>query len=33
MSGLHECPHCGYRFEDAVALERHLTEGTGCPEA
>lgn len=32
MPGLHECPHCHYRFEDAESLERHLNEGSGCPE-
>jgi uncharacterized C2H2 Zn-finger protein len=29
---MHRCPHCGYRFEDAVSLTRHLGEGRGCPE-
>lgn len=33
MPGLHECPHCHYRFEDATSLGRHLNEGNGCPEA
>jgi hypothetical protein len=33
MVGLHECPHCHYRFEDAVALAEHLEEGGGCDEA
>lgn len=33
MSGLHECPHCHYRFEDAESLRRHLDEGGGCPDA
>ncbi|HEY5785842.1 MAG TPA: C2H2-type zinc finger protein [Microlunatus sp.] len=31
--GLHECPHCHFRFEDAESLRRHLEEGDGCPEA
>lgn len=30
MPGLHECPHCHYRFEDRASLERHLADG--CPE-
>lgn len=30
---MHECPSCGYRFEDAEALRRHVEEGGGCPEA
>lgn len=29
MSGLHECPRCGYRFEDAQAVEAHLEACTG----
>jgi uncharacterized C2H2 Zn-finger protein len=29
---MHKCPHCGYRFEDAESLDRHLNEGQGCPE-
>jgi hypothetical protein len=33
MSGLNECPHCHYRFEDAESLRRHLDESQGCPEA
>lgn len=32
MAGLHECLYCGYGFEDDDALQRHLTEGFGCPE-
>lgn len=28
MSGLHQCPHCGYRFEDTESLEQH-----DCPDA
>ena len=28
MSGLHECPHCHYRYEDAQSLEDH-----DCPDA
>lgn len=31
--GLHECPHCHYKFEDAESLNRHLNEGGGCPDA
>jgi rubredoxin len=23
MAGQHECPHCGYRFEDAESLRVH----------
>lgn len=30
---MHECPHCGYRFEDEESLDRHLNEGSGCPDA
>ena len=30
MPGLHECPHCHYRFENKEALDAHLTDG--CPE-
>lgn len=29
---MHKCPYCGYRFEDAESLTRHLDEGRGCPE-
>jgi hypothetical protein len=29
---MNKCPHCGYRFETAEALHRHLEEGRGCPE-
>jgi hypothetical protein len=32
MPGLHECPDCHYRFEDAEALDRHVNEDAGCPE-
>jgi hypothetical protein len=32
MSGLHQCPYCHYRFEDAESLNLHL-EGRGCPES
>jgi len=32
MAGLHECPHCQYRFEDAESLDRHLNDMGGCPE-
>jgi len=32
LPGLHECPHCHYRFEDAESLDRHLNEDGGCPE-
>lgn len=28
MSGLHQCPSCGYRFEDAQSLADHEP----CPE-
>lgn len=31
MPGLHECPHCHFKFENAEDLERHLNEGSGCP--
>jgi rubredoxin len=27
MAGLHQCPCCGYKFEDAESLEQH-----DCPE-
>lgn len=30
MSGINECPHCGYRFEDPESLTRHMNDG--CPE-
>ena len=30
MTGLHECPHCLYRFETIEALYEHLE--AGCPE-
>lgn len=29
MPGLHECPRCGYRFEDAASVEAHLEACTG----
>lgn len=29
---MHKCPHCNYRFEDGESLDRHLNEGSGCPE-
>jgi predicted Zn-ribbon and HTH transcriptional regulator len=29
---MNKCEHCGYRFEDAESLRRHLEEGSGCPE-
>ena len=29
--GLHECPHCHYRFEDEESLQEHLAGG--CEEA
>jgi hypothetical protein len=32
MPGLHECPHCHFRFETAEDLRKHLEEGRGCPE-
>lgn len=32
MAGVHECPYCHYRFEDAESLRRHREEGGGCPE-
>lgn len=28
MAGLHECPHCHYRFEDEQSLNDH-----DCPDA
>jgi hypothetical protein len=31
MPGLHQCPHCLYKFEDQSALDAHLNEGSGCP--
>jgi hypothetical protein len=31
MPGLHECPHCHYRFEDKQSLDQHLDKG--CTEA
>jgi hypothetical protein len=30
MAGLHECPYCHYKFEDARSLVAHLDGG--CPE-
>lgn len=24
MAGLHECPRCGYKFEDAESLAYHV---------
>lgn len=30
---MHKCPHCGYRFEDAEGLTRHLDDYGSCPEA
>jgi uncharacterized C2H2 Zn-finger protein len=26
------CPFCGYKFETAEDLRRHLEEGRGCPD-
>lgn len=26
------CRYCGYKFETAEDLDRHLNEGRGCPE-
>lgn len=31
MSGLHECPLCGYRFEDAESLADHVDHCSGEP--
>lgn len=28
---MHQCQHCGYRFESATELARH--EAGGCPDA
>lgn len=26
MAGLHQCPRCGYRFEDHDSLESHMED-------
>lgn len=30
---MHQCQHCGYRFESAADLARHQNEVGGCPDA
>lgn len=30
---MHACPTCGYSFPAATDLDRHESEGRGCPEA